>query len=74
MPPLNPASRGPERKRLDDLEAAELDRLFEAVLMLSGRFTGYMDDPELPRRLADVLALVGSARVARIIPLSGRAS
>lgn len=66
VPPLTPAGLGPERKRLDDLEDADLDRLFEAVLVLNGRFTGHMDDPELPKCLADVLARVGHARTARI--------
>ena len=74
VPPLERVSRSPERKKFDDLKAAELDRLFEAVLMLNGRFTGYMDDPELVRRLADVLAQVGSARVARVILEEAKAS
>jgi hypothetical protein len=74
VPPLNPASRGPERKRLDDLEDADLDRLFEAVLILNGRFTGYMDDPELLKCLADVLSRVGFARAARIVAAEAKAS
>jgi hypothetical protein len=74
VPPLNPAGRGPERKPLDDLEDADLDRLFEALVILNGHFTRYMDDPELPKCLADVLARVGYARAARIVTAEAKAS
>jgi hypothetical protein len=74
VPPLTPAGRGPERKLLDDMEDADLGRLLEAVLILNGRFTGYMDDPELPKCLADVLARVGHVRTARIVALEAKAS
>ena len=72
--PPNPASGGPERKRLEDLEDANLERLFGALVILDGRFTGYMDDPELPKCLADVLARAGYARAARIVAAEARAS
>jgi hypothetical protein len=74
MPPLGRVKRSPKIKAIEGIEDADLDRLFEAVLMLNRRFTGYMDDPELVRRLADVLAQVGSARVARVIPEEAKAS
>jgi hypothetical protein len=74
MPLLEPVSHEPECKKLEALKGADLDRLFEAVLILNGRFTGYMDDPELPRCLADVLARVGYARAARIVAAEAKAS
>ena len=74
MPPLGPVKRGPKIKAIEGITDSDLDRLFEAALMLNGRFTGYMDDPELVRRLSDVLAQVGSARVARVIPEEAKAS
>ena len=47
MPLLEHAYRGHEVKSLDDLAAEELDHLDKAVDVLVGRFTPFMDDPEL---------------------------
>lgn len=74
VPPLPRVSRAPKRKALDSMEAAELDRLFEAVLILNDRFTRYLDDPELPKCLADVLGRVGFERAARIVAAEAKAS
>ena len=74
VPSLPRVSRATERKALGGMEAAELDRLFEAVLILNGGFTRYMDDPELPKCLADVLGRVGFERAARIVAAEAKAS
>ena len=47
MPLLEHAYRGHEVKSLDNLAAEELDHLAKAVDVLVGRFTPFMDDPEL---------------------------
>ena len=64
--------RGPEVKLLGDLEDTDLDRLDKAVGVLLGRFTRFMDDPEmqplltaLQARLAVELFARAQAKAAR---------
>jgi hypothetical protein len=46
--------RGRERRSLDEMTTTELAAVIAAVAVLSeARFTGVMDDPALPRLLAD---------------------
>jgi hypothetical protein len=66
MPPLERVSRGAERESLKALADAELDRLAGAVILLTDAFTRYMDDPELPRHLTDLLAVIVFERRARV--------
>jgi hypothetical protein len=54
VPRLEPAHRGTEVKPLDNLESADLRRTAKAVGTLVGRFTPYMDDPELIALLSDL--------------------
>jgi hypothetical protein len=65
MPTLDRVSRGPDRKKLGGLEDGDLDRLAGAVILLVGAFTRYMDDPELPRQLTDVLGMITLEKRAR---------
>jgi len=66
VPPSERVSRGPERKKPEDMQDADLERLFASVILLVDGLKGYMDDPELPRHLSDLLEQVGAARDARI--------
>jgi hypothetical protein len=54
MEPERYPGRGSVFRSLDDLTSAELDKIAGAVaVLLQERFTRVMDDPELPRQLAD---------------------
>lgn len=74
LPAAPRVSRGPERKTLDTLEDAELERLFGAVFLLVGGLTGYMDNPELPRHLTNVFRAIIFEREARVIAEEVKAS
>jgi hypothetical protein len=74
LPSLPRVSRATEGTKLDSMEDAELECLFEAVLILNGRFTRHMDDPELPKCLADVLGRIGFQRASRIVAAEAQAS
>ena len=65
VPGLDRVSRGPDHKKLSAMEDADLYRLEEAVILLVGAFTRYMDDPELPRQLKDLLGSIAFARNTR---------
>jgi hypothetical protein len=54
VPHLEPAHRGTEVKPLDNLGSADRYRFAEAVGILVGRFTPFMDDPELITLLSDL--------------------
>jgi hypothetical protein len=54
VPRLEPAHRGAEVKPLDSLESADLYRTAKAVGVLVGRFTPYIEDPELITLLSDL--------------------
>jgi hypothetical protein len=51
--PELPPKRGTERCSLDELTSTELDTLSAAVGFLADRFSGFMDDPALPRLLQE---------------------
>jgi hypothetical protein len=53
LPALPQRSRPVRAAKLDDLTSSELDVFSGAVLALVTRFTGLMDDPALPKLLAD---------------------
>ena len=63
--PLEPAERGPEVKLLGDLEDTDLDRLDKAVGVLLGRFTRFMDDPEMQPLLTALQARLAVELFAR---------
>jgi hypothetical protein len=54
MKPLAHASRGSERKTLDDLTAQEATMLSKVVATLLDRFAPFMEDPELPKLLREL--------------------
>lgn len=63
--PLEPAERGSEVKPLGDLEDTDLDRLDKAVVVLLGRFTRFMDDPEMQPLLTALQARLAVELFAR---------
>jgi hypothetical protein len=78
--PALPQRPGPVKTaKLDDLTSSELDTLSGAVLVLVTRFTGFMDDPLLPkllRELRDALMIekADRARIAEQIREKATAS
>ena len=74
VPPLEPACRGLERKRLDDLSDEELDKLAKAVTALVGRFRVFIDDPELATQLGDLNARLCIRLYARATAEEARVS
>jgi hypothetical protein len=65
MPLPERASRGQDVRPLGELASGELDKLFRAVGVLVGRFTPWMDDPELIASLSglhQVLSIQASER------------
>lgn len=71
VPRLEPASRGTEVRSLDELENAELYRAAKAVGVLTGRFTPFMDDPELIALLSGLDALFRTHVADRTRPREG---
>jgi hypothetical protein len=68
-PPLPRRSGSARVAKLDDLTSGELSALSGAILTLVTRFTSLMDDPALPRLLADfrdalVIEKADRARIA----------
>jgi hypothetical protein len=63
MPALGRVTRGPVRKTLGDLTDGGLDRLDRALGTLLGRYTRYVDDPELISLLGELHGAV-SAKLA----------
>jgi hypothetical protein len=74
MPPLERVSRGKHRKPLGSLEPEDLERLAQAVILLVGSLTGYMDDPELSSRLTDLLGTLAFEQRARVVTEGAKAS
>lgn len=66
MPPLGRVTREPGRKPLDSLAGADLDRLTEAVLILTGAFPDHLD-PEMLRRLIDLHTAIVFERRTRAL-------
>ena len=69
LPALPQRSGSVRAAKLDDLTSGELGALSGAVLILVTRFTSLMDDPALPRLLADfrdalVIEKADRARIA----------
>jgi len=64
LPALERTGRGPQLRPLHEMGLADLDRLDKAVETLLGRFTRYMDDPDLIAGLTDLCEKVSVILIA----------